>query len=109
LELAFAKKSLRQLCENEASAEREFGARVAAKLASRLADLHAALCVKDLVAGKPYELDGSLHGHMAVNLGDGYRMVFCANHNSNRARESHGLDWSKVMRVKIIEIERHDY
>ncbi len=39
LELAFANKALRKLCENEARAKAELGAPVAEKLKRRLADL----------------------------------------------------------------------
>lgn len=107
LELAFANKSLRKLCESEALAARQFGLKVAAQLTGRLADLRAAQCVRELVAGNPCELDGSLHGHMAINLCDGYRIVFCTNHCTNRDLSTK-VNWPKVTRVKIVEIERYD-
>jgi len=105
LELAFAKKSLRQLCESEAKAKRDLGVRMAEKLTRRLADLRAATCVKDLVAGRPRELDGARHRHIAVELCNGARIVFCANHNAIPMLESGGVDWSRVSRVKILRIE----
>jgi plasmid maintenance system killer protein len=109
LELAFDKKLLRQLCENETRAKRDLGVRVAEKLKRRLADLRAAKCVKDLVAGRPRELDGDRCRHIAVDLCEGCRIVFCANHNTIPELGSGDVDWSKVSRVKIIEIENdHD-
>ena len=105
LELAFANKPLRQLCENEAHAKHELSPTVAEILKHRLADLRAAISVKDLVAGNPRRLHGADHQHMAIDLCDGYRIVFCANHPNNPVVESGELDWSKVSRVKILRIE----
>lgn len=109
LELAFANKSLRQLCESEAKANRNLGVRMAEKLRRRLADLRAATCANDLIAGNPYELDSTGSQQIAVNLCEGSRIVFCANHNTIPLLESGGVDWSKVSRIKILRIESdHD-
>lgn len=108
LELAFANKSLRQLCESEAKATRDLGGRVAQKLRRRLADLCAATSVKDLVAGRPRELEGVPHRNLAVDLCEGSRIVFCANHNTIPGLPSGKVDWSRVSRVKILRIESVD-
>lgn len=109
LELAFAEKSLRQLCENEAIAQRKLGVSVAEKLKRRLADMRAATSVKDLVVGAPRELEGACQHQIAVDLCDGYRIVFCANHNNVPFLESGAIDWTQVSRVKILRIEcNHD-
>ncbi|MDO8261703.1 MAG: hypothetical protein Q7T21_00605 [Gallionella sp.] len=105
LEIAFAEKSDRQLCENEAIAVRKLGTKVADKLKRRLADLRAATSVKDIVAGKPEVLFGKYKHQIAVELCDGYCLVFCANHNTNPLLESDELDWSRVSRIKILRIE----
>jgi plasmid maintenance system killer protein len=109
LELTFATKSLRQLCESEAAAKRELGADVAERLKRRLADLRAAAHVNDLVAGQPREIEGAHNRCIAVHLYDGYRIVFCANHRTVPVLDSGSVDWSGVRRVKILGIERqHD-
>ena len=105
LDLAFDKKSLRQLCERKSKAERDLPAGVARQLWARLADLHAASCVTDLVAGRPRPLNGDNGRQMAVQLGQRRRLVFCANHNLVPATKLGGVDWSKVSRVKILRIE----
>lgn len=107
LEIAFAEKSNRLLCENEAIAERKLGKRVAEKLKRRLADLRAATCVKDIVVGKPRELDGKHHQQIALEVCEGYGLIFCANHIVNPLLESGGIDWSRVSRIKILRIENH--
>lgn len=105
MELAFANKPLRQTCESESIARRDLGVRIAEKLKRRLADLRAAKSVTDLVAGRPRELEGSDGEHYAVELRDGSRIVFCANHVTIPVLESGSVDWSKVNRVKILRIE----
>jgi plasmid maintenance system killer protein len=109
LELAFDKKSLRQVCENEDRAKHDFGVKVAEKLKRRLADLRAAKTVKDLVAGRPHELDDPHFGQIGVELCEGYRIVFCANHSSIPMLKPNRVDWSKVSRIKVLRVENcHD-
>jgi hypothetical protein len=43
---------------------------------------------------------------MVVDLGDGYRLVFSANHPRNPLKADGTVDWSKVSRVKILGIEK---
>jgi toxin HigB-1 len=105
MQLAFATKSLRQLCENGARAKRDLGLQMAEQLRGRLADLRAAMSVKDLVVGRPREVDGMPKSHIAVDLYEGYHIVSCANHNSIPILESGDVDWSKVTRIKILRIE----
>jgi plasmid maintenance system killer protein len=105
LELAFDSKPLRAICESAACAERTLGARVAEVLRHRLADLRAATSPKDLVAGSPSLLDGAEREHMAVNLCDGWRLVFAANHPKNPRTENGDLDWVRISRIRILRIE----
>ena len=106
MELAFESKSLRTICESESHAKRELGPTVAEFLKRRLADIRAATSVKDLVVGRPRELDTSDARHMVVDLCDGYRIVFAANHPKNPVTETGDLDWPMVSRVKIMRIEK---
>lgn len=108
MELAFAEKSLRQLCENEAIAKRKLGVRVAEKLKRRLADLRAASSVQDLAVGRPRELEGRYQHQMAVDLCDGYLIVFTANNNTVGLLESGAIDWGTVSRIKILRIESNN-
>jgi toxin HigB-1 len=107
LEIAFDKKSLRQICENDEKAKHDLGVKVADKLRRRLADLRAAKTVKDLVAGRPHELDGPDQRHIGVELCEGYRIIFCANHNSIPMLKPNRVNWSRVSRVKVLRIENY--
>lgn len=109
MELAFASKALRTICEKETDAIRELGPRVAEVLKHRLADLHAATSVEDLLTGQPRLADAANPRCMVVDLCDDYHMIFCANHPKNPVTESGGLDWSRISRIKILRIEsNHD-
>jgi hypothetical protein len=108
LELSFSTKALRELCESETKAKSQLGQRLAEKLRRRLADLRAARCVQDLVAGQPRVLKDTSRPEMAVDLSESCRLVFVANHRNVALLATGGVAWLKVSRVKIVRIER-DY
>jgi plasmid maintenance system killer protein len=105
LELAFATKQLRDLCENEATATRGLGVEAASSLRRRLADIRAALGVKDLVAGRLSEVGGTGGLVLALSLEGGYRITFSANHPKNPMTTSGIPDWTRISRVKLLSVE----
>lgn len=107
LVLAFASKSLREICEAEEQASRRFGKKVTESLKHRLADLEAAPTALDLVAGRPQLQNPS--GHYSVRLADGFCLEFGANHMKNPVDKKGEVDWSKVTRIQIVRIGKcHD-
>ena len=108
MEIAFATKRLRQLCETEATARDALGDKAAQKLRARLADLRAAQSVKDLVAGRPSEVRRDGAQLIAIGLSCGARLLFSANHSKIPVTGKGDVDWSKVGRVKVICIEDGD-
>jgi hypothetical protein len=108
LELAFDSRALRTICESEAQAKDKYGTAVAEILKHRLADLCAATSIKDLLVGQPRSMEGTDGLWMVLDLCKGYRMAFCANHPKNPLTETGQIDWAKVSRVKIMQIERDD-
>lgn len=104
IEIAFLSKSLRAICTSEIVAQEKLNANVARKLKARLADLRAANSVNDLIAGNPRELEGNYPSRFAVDLCDGYHLIFCSNHNSTPLAGADMVDWSKVSRIKILNI-----
>ena len=95
MELAFAEKPLRDLCEHEAKAVKQFGMAVAAKLHARLSDLRAAETCADISAGRPRHLRGEIH----LQLSEGYVLVLAGNHAGPLTE-----DWKNFTRVKIVSI-----
>ena len=82
------------------------GPQVAEKLKARLEDIRAAANVTELSVGSPRAVGVGAGQRMVVNLEDGYRIEFSANHTSNPVTPSGTIDWEKVRRVKIQTIER---
>ncbi len=108
LEIAFSERALRQICENETSAQRKLGLDTAAVLRRRLADLRAATSVYDLKVGRLRELGGVCPRLIVMDLGGSAHLVFSANHNTNPLLASGCIDWERVSRVKILQIETTD-
>lgn len=104
--LAFDSKLLRMVCEQATEAYCRFGPTVAKMLHHRLADLRAATVAKDLVVGQPCVLKSTDGQEMAVDLCEGYRIVFSANHPNNPKLETGDVDWTNVSRIKILGIEK---
>jgi toxin HigB-1 len=105
LELSFANKPLRQLCESSAKANRKLGVDIANELRRRVADLRAATSARDLLIGAPREIQAN---QITLDVGPCFKITFCANHNTIPKLESGAIDWSKVSRVKILAIESKD-
>lgn len=109
MEIDFKDNKLRELCERRVTAERKLGAPCARKLRSRLADLQAAACVTDLVAGRPHPLQRDRAGQYSVDLEGGRRLVFEPDHQPVPCRDDGGTDWSRVTQIRIVYIgDYHD-
>ena len=102
--LAFGSKQLREICEFEERALDELGIVVSESLKERLADLMAAPSPNDLLAGSPRSIGGGKDESMVLDLGHGYQMSFVANHPQNPVDESGAIDWSRVSRIRIIDV-----
>lgn len=105
LELAFATKELRTLCEDSACALETYGPTVASALWARLADLRAASNPLDL----PFEVSrgtGSDVAHLIVALAQGYVLVLAANHPKPPVAADGSMTWERVSRVIILRLEQ---
>jgi hypothetical protein len=88
-------------------AERAFGMDVAQQLRERLASLREATNVSELLTGHPREILGGRRRCYELDLPENYRMVVCANHKPiPLLQETTRVDWSKVSRVMIHNIEK---
>ncbi|MHC5938564.1 type II toxin-antitoxin system RelE/ParE family toxin [Nostoc sp.] len=109
MEITFANGKLQNLCEQKDAAKKKLGANCAQKLRTRLADLAALSCVKELSAGHPHPLKGDRAGEFAVNLEGGKRLVFKPDNDPIPLTEDGNIDWSKVTAVCIVFIgDYHD-
>ena len=99
--ILFANNKLRRLCEQRGVAERILGQAGAQKLRTRLAEMRAAQCVMELIAGDPHPLRGEYNGLFAIRLDGGRRIVFSALARDAPSMEVRSIDWSRVNAVQI--------
>lgn len=108
MDLVFANKNIRHLCESYSKARKFFGDAVASKLASRLADIDAVVNASELKAGNPHELAGEQSGQLALELCDGYVLVLAAVSDGMSTVPKGAVDWRKATRAMVLRIEKHD-
>ena len=102
MELAFRTRSLREICEDPRKAASQLGDRVATVLQARLADLHAASRVSDLIAGAP-RICGPGGTRLMIQLPDSQYLVLQCNHVA--VISNPGLvDWTAVTRLQVVSI-----
>ena len=102
VELAFQTEQLRTLCENQDAAEGAFGVEAASLLRHRLADLRSARTVADLLAGRPrFADDGQV---FFVDFGENRRLALMPNHVANPHSTEGKIDWTRVTRMRVVEI-----
>lgn len=84
---------------------KQFGARLAAKLRRCLADIDAAARASELFSlpGSTRELNGGRSGEIVMDLVDGYKLHMVPALDTQRASiASGGVDWENIRRIKIL-------
>ena len=94
MEIAFAEKQLRDVCEHEAKAMKLYGSKAAERLQRRLSDLRSAETLGDVVAGRPKRIDGEVR----FQLGDEYVLTIQG--------DCEGEDWKNSIRAKVLKISK---
>jgi hypothetical protein len=102
LELAFETKALRDICESEAIARKQLGAKVADALWRRLSDFRSIDSFDEMPFAKPKKNSNSI----TFDLPDDWQLVVTGGHGENPKLPSGKIDWMKVTRLKITKIEK---
>ena len=109
MQISFANRQVRELCELNQAALRELGQAGARRLQARLADLEASSDVRNLVAGHPHPLQGDRAGQFALDLNGGRRLVFEPDQVPAPQLAGGGIDWAAVTAIRIVFIgDYHD-
>ena len=107
--VAYADEHLESVCKLAKLAARQFGPESAKKLKRRLAELHAAQVVVELVAGRPHPLSHDREGQFALDLHGGHRLVFKPTREPPPRKPDGSIFWAQVTEVTILEIgDYHD-
>lgn len=109
MDIQFQNDEQRTLCEQQKVATRKLGKPCARKLRTRLADLSAAVNVRELEAGRLHPLKGDRSGQFSLDLQGGIRLVFEPANDPVPNHPDGGIDWIQVTRVRIVFIgDYHD-
>lgn len=110
MKVFFADQNLEELCLVYREANRKLGLISARKLVSHMDRIRAASCLEDLryLPGHLHELSRDRKFELALSLHGGDRLVFKAIGN-DIFKEDGGLDWRKVLEVRIVYVgDYHD-
>lgn len=107
MELAYETIELRRLCLSRIVAEKKLGKAGAKFFLARLADLRAIDCIGELLVGQQ-TFEGKGPRQTAIlSFGNGLKIVLLANQARLTVSEE-DLDWDRVRRVKIVDVEFED-
>lgn len=105
LELAFATKELRSVCEDSARALEQYGPEIASALWGRIADLRAASSALDLPFATSRPGTAADCEHVVVQLAAGYSLVLASNHRRTPLKDDDSVAWERVSRVMVLRID----
>ncbi|MDZ4198629.1 MAG: type II toxin-antitoxin system RelE/ParE family toxin [Kiritimatiellia bacterium] len=104
----FHTSKLQKQCSSKGEAIRKFGPERAKKLMQRLQELEAAENLADIARVPPprcHELKEDRKGQLSVDLQHPYRLLFIPANDPVPQTAEGGLDWEKVTKIEIVEIE----
>ena len=105
LQFTFASENLRELCEKRAAASEAFGDVLTRELSAHLADMDAASAVSDLFELFGAQLINVPPHSLRLTLISGLSVDFCAAHVKVPMDTQGVTDWTKVTRIKVMNIE----
>lgn len=109
MKVSYDDSDLEALCRQVRIATKKLGGPSAKKLQHRIAELHAARVIGELVAGRPHPLKGDWAGQFAVDLHGGHRLVFRPTEEAVTLKPDGSIDWAAVNAVTVIWVgDYHD-
>lgn len=107
MEISYKSRKLEKQLTDLREMAKIFG-QLARKVNQRLKDLTDAdnlAIMKTIPAARCHELTGDRKDELAVDVSGNYRMIFEPNHEPKPKKEDGGLNWEKVTKIQINEIE----
>jgi proteic killer suppression protein len=106
VDVLFPSQKLQRQLSNQRDLRRLWGKEGAKRITARLQQLTAAVTLEDMrsLPGRCHELTGQRAGELAIDLHQGYRLIFIPAENPPPTKEDGGLDWRRVDSVTVIEI-----
>ena len=104
MELTFATKEIRDICEKKEVAEKEFGEDVALDLRTRIADIRASENLADFPFKNLMLQDKNSKECYIINLKDDHLLKFCVNQADKSYQNGDEIIQEKVYRILIMLI-----
>ncbi len=107
MEIAFKTSKLKKQLTNSKQLLKAFG-NMARKINQRVSDLEAAQSLQDMAylpGAHCHELSGARKGQLSLKINANYRMIIKPDHNPVPCKDEGGLDWAKVNKIVILQIE----
>lgn len=108
MDIFFSTKKLEKEFNDSNLLQRRHGPRRAKLIRRRLDELRAAeslSVMRQLPAARCHELIGNRSGQLSVDLDHPYRLIFKPYDNPIPQKPDGGLDWTRITKIKIVEIE----
>lgn len=105
MKLAFATPQLRQICESQLSAERQFGIAAAVELRGVLTALTIATDLHEFLMLYHDSIDGNSNGNYTLRFPAGIRIGLAANHSKLSTIAVGPVDPARVTRIRIDTLE----
>jgi proteic killer suppression protein len=105
MQITYASKAIKRLCEEDKHQRKHLGDKRAKRLKNRLTELRAVETVSKLLYGRPHPLTGDRAGQFSVDLDGPMRLLFEPNDQPPPALPTGGIDWQQVRSVRLLEIE----
>ena len=108
MDIYYKNSKLQKSCNAEKESVKRWGARQAALIRRRLAELQAADCLADISYLPPprlHQLSNDRKGQLAVDTLHPARLIFKPNHDPIPQKDDGGLDLTQITQILIIEVE----
>jgi proteic killer suppression protein len=108
VDIEFRSGKLRKNCTDSEKAKKAYGVPRARKITQRLQEIQAASDLETLTqlrATGCHPLKGDRKGQFALELPDGFRLIFEPLDENGEAIRKEDFDYKSVRRVKIIDIK----
>jgi plasmid maintenance system killer protein len=106
--ISFRSKKLKKDLSDKKTLMRRYGPEQAKKIQQRLFELQAAEnleTMRTLPQVRAHELSGNRPGQISLDIKHPYRLLIEPDYKDPPRKDDGGLDWKKITKIKILEVE----
>jgi plasmid maintenance system killer protein len=108
MDITFINKKLEKLLSTQKELLRTFGPDNGKRIGRRLQNIADASNLAELAKlpqTRVHELSGDRDEQISVDVKHPYRLLLASDHEQNPRKQDGGLDWERISKVKVLEIE----